>query len=151
MAATPTEEHRSADKAPSRQDLERLFAMEHPDPHSILGAHPQAQGTIVRAFRPDAEQVNLIPDHGPAQAMMRRPGTDLFETLVQDAEPGFPYRLEIVRHHGGRIKAGDPYRFLPTLGEMDLYLFREQTMERPWEKMGANPMVAQGAAGVSFA
>ena len=33
----------------------------------------------------------------------------------------------------------DAYRFLPTLGEMDLHLFAEGRHERLWEILGAHP------------
>jgi 1,4-alpha-glucan branching enzyme len=151
MAATTIKGNLPADNAPAPQELERLFTLSHPDPHSILGTHPGPLGTIVRAYRPDAERIELVVREGKPQRMTRREGTDLFEALVKSAEPGFPYRFEIVQRNGARISVDDPYRFLPTLGEMDLYLLREQTMERPWEKMGANVREVQGVAGVAFA
>jgi 1,4-alpha-glucan branching enzyme len=151
MAATPGKEFRMADNEPSAQDLERLFALSHPDPHSILGAHPMARGAIVRAFRPDAEEIDLIVGEGAPQRMARREGTDLFEALVEGMQPGFAYRFDLLLKTGSRLNVGDPYRFLPTLTDMDIYLFREQTLERPWTKLGANVHEAQGVAGVSFA
>ncbi len=49
----------------------------------------------------------------------------------------------------------DAYRFLPTLGEMDLHLFAEGRHERLWEILGAHPRsfsTADGVVeGVSFA
>ena len=33
----------------------------------------------------------------------------------------------------------DAYRFLPTLGEVDLHLFAEGRHERLWEVLGAHP------------
>ena len=49
----------------------------------------------------------------------------------------------------------DPYRFLPTLGEIDLHLFAEGRHERLWEILGAHPRsftTPDGVVdGVSFA
>ena len=49
----------------------------------------------------------------------------------------------------------DPYRFLPTLGEIDLHLFAEGRHERLWEVLGAHPRTyttPDGVVdGVSFA
>ena len=49
----------------------------------------------------------------------------------------------------------DAYRFLPTLGEIDLHLFAEGRHERLWEILGAHPRTfttADGVVdGVSFA
>jgi 1,4-alpha-glucan branching enzyme len=109
-----------------------------------------ADGTIVRAYRPDAEDIYLIVGNGKPLRMARREGTDLFEVLVKDASPGFPYRFDLVLRDGTRTIVIDPYRFLPTLGELDLYLLGEQTLERPWEKMGANVREIDGVAGVAF-
>jgi hypothetical protein len=40
-----------------REEIVRLLALRHQDPHSILGIHPTDRGVIVRAYRPDAEEV----------------------------------------------------------------------------------------------
>ena len=42
-----------ASSAPDNE-LERLLALQHHDPHSILGAHLDGKRLVVRAFRPDA-------------------------------------------------------------------------------------------------
>ena len=68
------------------------------------------------------------------------------------------YRLEIGYPGGdGDVvhTVADPYRFLPTLGEVDLHLFAEGRHERLWEMLGAHPRsftTADGVVdGVSFA
>ena len=52
-------------------------------------------------------------------------------------------------------KVADAYRFLPTLGEMDLHLFPEGRHERLWEILGAHPRTFTtpdgDVDGVSFA
>ncbi|HLI79263.1 MAG TPA: hypothetical protein VKV03_04735, partial [Candidatus Binataceae bacterium] len=52
-----------------KDELSRLLALRHHDPHSILGAHPTPAGVIVRAFRPGAERVNLLVDGEPPREM----------------------------------------------------------------------------------
>ena len=52
------------------EDLKRLLALRHQDPHSILGAHPTARGVIVRAYRPDAEKIFLIVADDPPREML---------------------------------------------------------------------------------
>ncbi len=65
------------------------------------------------------------------------------------------YRLEVTYPGGHTITVADGYRFLPTLGEMDLYLFGEGRHEQLWEILGAHPRsftTADGVVeGVSFA
>ena len=151
MAATPATRRLKADDRPPAQDLDRLFALRHGDPHTILGPHPVRRGTVVRAYRPDAEEIRLIPQGGKPLRMTRREGTDLFEVLVKGRRRVFSYRFDLLLRDGSRITEHDPYRFLPTLGEMDLYLLGEQTLERPYEKLGANVREIDGVPGVAFA
>ncbi|NUT93531.1 MAG: hypothetical protein HOY78_16070, partial [Saccharothrix sp.] len=43
------------------QDIDRLLAGAHHDPHSVLGVHHLASGEVVaRAFRPGATAVSLV-------------------------------------------------------------------------------------------
>ncbi|MGH7632341.1 MAG: 1,4-alpha-glucan branching protein GlgB, partial [Gemmatimonadaceae bacterium] len=43
------------------------------------------------------------------------------------------------------------YRFLPTVGDLDLHLFNEGTHRRLWETLGAHARTVDGVAGTSFA
>ncbi|HEY4131844.1 MAG TPA: 1,4-alpha-glucan branching protein GlgB, partial [Gemmatimonadaceae bacterium] len=45
----------------------------------------------------------------------------------------------------------DPYRFLPTLGDVDLHLFNEGTHRQLWKKLGAHVRTMDGVNGVAFA
>ena len=45
----------------------------------------------------------------------------------------------------------DPYRYWPTLGELDLYLLGEGRHEGLWHHLGAQVRVHQGTSGTSFA
>ncbi|MEO7363007.1 MAG: 1,4-alpha-glucan branching protein GlgB [Gemmatimonadaceae bacterium] len=69
--------------------------------------------------------------------------------------PGFTlplrYQLRISQGDGGAIDREDPYRFLPTVGEIDLHLFGEGRHLRLWEKLGAHPRVMDGVDGCAFA
>ena len=47
----------------SHEEIDRLLAGLHHDPHSLLGAHPTAGGVTIRALRPLASQVAVeLPD-----------------------------------------------------------------------------------------
>ncbi len=128
------------------EDIERLVALAHPNPHAVLGAHATGRGVVVRAFRPDADAVTLLPDGGPPVRMERTHPAGLFEAFVEGAREIFPYRLEV-----RGVAARDPYSFLPSLGELDIYLFREGRHERLWERLGAHAREIDGARGVAFA
>ena len=45
-------------------DVELLVAGLHPEPHRLLGAHSAGSGVVVRAYRPDADAVVLLPERG---------------------------------------------------------------------------------------
>jgi 1,4-alpha-glucan branching enzyme len=134
-----------------KDELNRLLALRHHDPHSILGAHPTPAGVIVRAFRPGAERVNLLVDGEPPRAMRARPEPGLFEVIVANKREVFPYRLEVHFPGGAAITAHSAYSFLPTLGELDLHLLAEGKHEQAYKKLGAHPMESQGVQGVAFA
>jgi hypothetical protein len=42
------------------QDIARLIALRHQDPHSILGIHPAARGIVIRDYRPKVEQYSCL-------------------------------------------------------------------------------------------
>jgi 1,4-alpha-glucan branching enzyme len=132
-------------------EIERLLSLRHSDPHSILGAHETPQGIIVRAFRPEAEAVNLLIKGSQPRPMERSHAAGLFELLVTDKTKIFPYQLEVSYPGGGVFTQHDAYRFLPTLGEMDIYLLGEGRHEQLYEKLGSHPLKLSGVRGVSFA
>ena len=49
------------------------------------------------------------------------------------------YRLRFNYADGRKWERRDPYRFLPTLGDVDLHLFNEGTHRELWKKLGAHP------------
>ncbi|MFD6293056.1 1,4-alpha-glucan branching enzyme, partial [Streptomyces sp. NPDC060205] len=129
-------------------DRERLLSGTHHDPHALLGAHPVAEGVVVRALRPFAESVAVALPDG-LRMLLDSEGGGLFSgVLPLDAVP--EYTL-VVRYAGGvELEVQDPYRFLPALGELDLHLVREGRHEQLWRALGAEPMEHQGVAGTRF-
>lgn len=132
-------------------NLSNLVAMRHRDPHSILGAHPGPEGVVVRAFRPEAEALTLLSDDGSSWPMLRTNDAGLFEVLVPDRSVVFPYRLEVAYPGARTFVLRDPYAFLPTLGDVDIYLASEGRHEALYEKLGAHPQTIDGVTGTSFA
>ena len=66
------------------------------------------------------------------------------------------YRLEVTYDDGATHTVDDPYRFLPTLGEMDLHLINEGRHEQLWEVLGArvhhyDAPLGEPISGTSFA
>ncbi|MGF6887758.1 1,4-alpha-glucan branching enzyme [Nocardia sp. GAS34] len=120
----------------NRRDLMLLAAGTHPDPHSVLGAHPHPDGTVIRALRPHADSVSARI--GGEDHLLKHVDHGIFEGVVPFTEL-WDYRL-LVSYPGGRsVLDADGYRFLPTIGELDLHLIGEGRHERLWEVLGAHP------------
>jgi 1,4-alpha-glucan branching enzyme len=135
---------------PPTSDIERLVAGEHPDPHAVLGAHPQGDHVVVRAWRPDARAVAVVLDDGTTVATKRVHRAGVFVATIE-AEKVPDYRLQVDYGRGRTFLVEDPYRFWPTLGELDLHLIGEGRHEALWCLLGAHVREHQGVAGTSFA
>ena len=132
-------------------EIERLAAGHHHDPHSILGAHPGPEGVVVRALRPVGASVTVILDDG-RRFPMTPLGRGVF-TVTLPVEKVPDYRLATVYpgEQGDEAVADDPYRYLPTLGEFDLYLIGEGRHEELWHVLGAHVREVGQTTGTSFA
>ena len=129
-------------------DAGRLVRGEHHDPHAILGAHAAPGGAVIRAFHPAATEASV--SLGASTLEMESVGEGLWAAFVPQPPP-LDYRLRFGFADGADWDHDDPYRFLPTLGELDLHLISEGTHERLWEVLGAHPRTMDGVAGVAFA
>ncbi|WP_422745846.1 1,4-alpha-glucan branching protein GlgB [Mycobacterium sp. WMMD1722] len=151
-----TKQTTSPNLRPHTADLNRLLAGEHHDPHSILGAHEYDDHTVIRAYRPHATEVVAVV--GGDRHVFTHLESGLFAVALPFTDLA-DYRLEISYDHGGDQphvhRTADAYRFLPTLGEVDLHLFSEGRHERLWEVLGAHPRTYTTpdgeVSGVSFA
>ena len=141
-----------ADTSADAGAVEALLGGRLADPHSLLGAHPVLGGVVVRAFRPGAEAVRVLPEGGGASVELMRIRIDgLFEGVVEGASLPLRYRIETTYGDGRVEVADDPYRFPPTVGELDLHLTGEGRHERVYERLGAHVREVDGVEGVSFA
>jgi 1,4-alpha-glucan branching enzyme len=134
--------------------LEALRAGNAHDPHAVLGAHPvqnEAQhGMVVRAFHPDAVGVELLVE-GAGPVPMSSIGGGVYVTFLPDAKAPLRYRLRFHFENAATWERDDPYRFLPTLGEVDLHLIGEGTHRKLWRVLGSQPKTVEGTAGTAFA
>jgi 1,4-alpha-glucan branching enzyme len=132
-------------------DAVALTRGEHTEPHRVLGAHPAPDGVVVRAYHPDAVAAEcLIPGEAAVTLDPQGPG-GLFAGLVAGARLPLRYRLRFTFRDGAAWERGDPYRFLPTVGDVDLHLFGEGTHRRLWDCLGARPRRVDDTQGVAFA
>ncbi|MGH7581241.1 MAG: 1,4-alpha-glucan branching enzyme, partial [Gemmatimonadales bacterium] len=145
---------RAAARGPIAADpaeLARLAAGRHADPHGILGAHPVRNGVVVRAYHPEAAGAECVVEGGPEAAMLPLGVPGMFGVFLQGRSLPLRYRLRFRFPGGGVWEQDDPYRFLPSIGEMDIYLISEGTHRRLWQVLGARPRQLDGVDGVSFA
>ncbi|WP_424211711.1 1,4-alpha-glucan branching enzyme [Streptomyces sp. BI20] len=129
------------------EDRARLLEGRHHDPHSLLGAHALRGGIAFRALRPHARSVTVIAKG--LRAELHDDGDGLFSGLLQ-LRTLPDYRL-LVGYESDEIEIDDPYRFLPTLGELDLHLIGEGRHEELWTVLGSHVMEHQGVTGTRFA
>ncbi|MFR0357111.1 1,4-alpha-glucan branching enzyme [Streptomyces sediminimaris] len=145
--AEPPEAPAPVSPALDAGDRERLLAGTHHDPHTVLGAHKVPGGVAFRAFRPYALSVTVVA--GELRAELHDDGDGFFSGLLRLSEVPPGYRLLVAYESTGQ-ETEDAYRFLPTLGELDLHLIGEGRHEELWTVLGAHPMTHQGVAGTRF-
>jgi 1,4-alpha-glucan branching enzyme len=137
-----------------RRTVDALVSGDYADPHHVLGAHRAradgAAGVVVRAYHPDAVGCDVVRDGEPPHAMDAQ-GRGLFAVLLAGALLPLRYRLRFTFADGAVWERDDPYRFLPTVGELDLHLFGKGDHRRLWEVLGAHPRTIDGVEGTSFA
>ena len=138
------------DQALEGEDVARLIAGRHPDPHRLLGAHPAGWGVVVRALHPDAEAADCVLEHAPAVSMSQFGKTGVFTAFLPGYRLPVRYRFRFRFPGGASWEQDDPYRFLPSVGEIDEHLFSEGTHRRLWKVLGAHPRRLDGVEGVSF-
>jgi 1,4-alpha-glucan branching enzyme len=136
-----------------QDDLDRLIAGTHWNPHSVLGPHATAIDgrpcLAIRAWLPDVQDVEVSSD-STLRRMTRLHDAGLFEALLPVTTQAASYRLRITHHDGIVNESHDPYAFPPLLTDFDLHLFAEGTLYRAYEHFGAHIRTVQGVSGVHF-
>ena len=117
----------------------------------MLGAHAVNDGVVVRAFRPDAQEVLARVEGGESVMLHQRHPAGLFEGFVSGVGLPLRYELEVSYPDGGVYTLRDPYAFAPTIGDLDLYLIAEGRHEELYGRLGAHVREIDGALGTSFA
>ncbi len=130
--------------------LTDILSGTHHDPHAVLGPHVEGAEVVVRVLRPMATAIAIETLDGTF------PATHVRDALWQAIIPGTEvpdYRVHVT-YEGEPVVTDDGYRFLPTLGELDMHLIREGRHERLWDALGAHvrqyPSVLGEVHGTSF-
>jgi len=129
--------NRPAETSPVTVDHDTLRAVAsgtHHDPHSVLGAHLTPSGLVVRTLRPLADAVVVVTADGSTPAVHEQDG--IWVALLPETQ-AVDYRLDVT--YGTETqRVDDPYRYLPTVQELDRHLIREGRHEQLWTVLGAN-------------
>ena len=140
--------------SPVPADSDTLRAVAHGawyDPHSVLGPHPGDGGVTIRLLRPLADSVVVVTPDSRVPAVHEQDGVWVAVLPGQDVPD---YRVEVTYGETTTL-ADDPYRFLPTVQELDLHLIREGRHEQLWTVLGAHvrtyPSTLGEVVGTSFA
>jgi len=134
---------------PPQSALEALLSGTHADPFSLLGVHEGPAGTMLRAILPGAEEAEAFTLDGSSLGPLERVDPrGLFEGRFLGEREPIRYRCSAGGHDW---LITDPYSFGPVLGPVDDLLIAQGTHYRLFDKLGAHPIVHQGAEGVHFA
>ena len=115
--------------------LDQVVNGTHGDPHAVLGAHSHGGSTTVRVLRPLAESVVVV--HGGTRVPLEHEQGGVWVGVLDTPQPP-DYRLEVKYAGADPVVSDDAYRYLPTLGEMDLHLINEGRHEQLWDVLGAH-------------
>jgi 1,4-alpha-glucan branching enzyme len=118
-------------------EIAHLLAGDHHDPHAVLGAHPERSGVAVRALRPGAAAMHVVPKRGSRVEMAQIDPAGVFAAYLQRRKLPLDYRLEVTWPDGTTWEYDDPYSRPPSLGELDVHLISEGRHERLWDALGA--------------
>jgi len=119
----------------------------HPRPHEALGQHAHGDGFVVRVIRPLAEAVTVVRADG-TKVSLAHVDQGLWQGFLPGA--GQAYTVETAYGAGPKWVADDPYRFVSSVGEIDLYLWGEGRHEQLWQVLGAHFRPHEDIAGTSF-
>mgnify|MGYP000620268284 CR=1 FL=1 len=103
-------------------------------PHAVLGAHLSNGSVTIRTVHHLADAVQIVTPDQTVDAVHERSGVWV-AVLECDDIPDYRVR---VTYGDQTTLMDDPYRFLPTLGEMDIYLISEGRHEELWKVLGAH-------------
>jgi 1,4-alpha-glucan branching enzyme len=137
-------------------ELTSLVNLQLSSPHQMLGMHPLGDGSglIARAYWPGADRIEVVPVHEknkPTIKLRKIHESGVFEGVTKDAGKVYAYDLKVTGKSGDSWQTRDPYSFLPTLTETDLYLFGQGKELRIYDKLGSHLRTIDGVQGTSFA
>ncbi|MDP2771936.1 MAG: 1,4-alpha-glucan branching enzyme, partial [Nocardioides sp.] len=115
-------------------ELDQVVNGEHGHPHAVLGPHVHEGAVTVRVLKPLASSV--VVRHNGTETPLEHEHEGVWVGVLTGETAVPDYRLAVA-YDGPPIELDDPYRFLPTLGQVDLHLINEGRHELLWTVLGA--------------
>ena len=141
----------------SEKELNSLLSGRNSHPHTFLGLHPcefeGKSGLVARAFVQNAVSCEIVHlEKKPEQRFVLKQMDEagFFEGFIPRFKKIFKYRVRVTYASGEVRQFYDPYSFLPTLGDQDLYLFSEGNDINIHDKMGGHLREINKVKGASF-
>ena len=126
----------------------------HQQPHDLLGQHLEPEGLRIRTMRPLATAVRVRFEDDVIVDLAHE-SDGIWSCLRADTAATMDYRVLTTWGDGVEHEHDDPYRFAPTLGEIDLFLIGEGRHEQLWQVLGSHVRTYPGpmgdVTGTSFA
>ena len=119
----------------SQDNLAAVAYGDYHAPHDVLGPHLGEDSVTIRVIRHLATGVTIVTEDREYEAVHEYNG--VWVAVVPGTE--IPdYRVRAEYSEDLVTTTDDPYRFLPTVGEFDLYLFGEGRHEELWRVLGSH-------------
>ena len=127
--------------------VEQMLAGRLHDPHALLGPRAAGDSMRIRAFHPEATSASVARPDGVTPMRRLNAAGIVRGRAFPAGEPGYRIRF---RNDEREWEQEDPYRFWPTLGDLDLHLIGEGTHAQLWRVLGARVTEHEGVLGTAF-
>lgn len=131
------------------EEIKKIISADCHDPYNFLGVHRIDEKNIVfRTFQPYAKSIKVKSEE--KEFFLDKIHDDgLFEKSVK-SDDFFKYDYLCTGFDGKTWEISDPYIFLPTISDYDLYLFNQGNHYKIFEKLGAHVTKIDDVQGTSF-
>ncbi len=130
--------------------IESIVYSDCPHPYEMLAPIKSGKETLVQAFLPYAEEVDLFVGDEKIAAMELVDEEGFFAAFI----PGVAkkaYCFQCKTTDGNTMKVENPYRFAPVVQNDALDAFAKGNCVNAYEFLGAHEMTIDGVKGVNFA
>lgn len=128
-------------------ELSQVYRGEHHDPHSILGPHAWHDRVTLRVL--DRRATGMVARGPWGETRLEREFLDVWSGTLPG--PLVPRYHLVAEYRDEHVVLEDPYRFGPTLTDVDLHLISEGRHELAWTALGAHVREVDGVLGTAFA